>query len=105
MKKVFIILISLPVFATSIFSQGNDTGKIKKREFCGYKFTDTALLRKNYQAQFDFLNIKDGDTVIDVGTGSGSYIGILNVMMAIKNAHFILVDIDSNCLNPEKLKI
>ena len=103
MQKVFIILISLQVSVPSVFCQENNPGKIKKGEFCGYTFTDTLLLRKNYQAQLDFLDLKDGDTVIDVGTGSGSYIGALNVITVVKKAHFILVDIDSNCLNPLKV--
>lgn len=103
MVKFFFILNVFLSFSGAIFSQVNESDSFTKLKFCGYKFRDTGLLRKQYQQQLNFLQLKDGDTVVDVGTGSGSFIGALNVIAEIKQAHFILVDIDSNCLTPYKV--
>ena len=103
MKKSPFFLTLFLLFAIALFGQDKNTEKIKTLKFCGYKFRDTALLKKNYESQLDFLRINDGDTVIDVGTSSGSYPGVLSVITSAKNVHFILVDIDSNCLNPVKV--
>jgi ubiquinone/menaquinone biosynthesis C-methylase UbiE len=37
-----------------------------------------------------------------VGTSSGAYIGALNVLATFSKVHFVLVDIDTNCLNKIK---
>ena len=86
----------------SSFGQQNDE-KIKKLKFCGYKYKDSSLLRKHFEQQLAFLQINNGDTIVDVGTSSGAYIGAINVIADFKNVHFILVDIDSNCLNAAKV--
>ena len=86
----------------SSFGQQNDE-KIKKLKFCGYKYKDSSLLRKHFEQQLAFLQINNGDTIVDVGTGSGAFIGAINVIADFKNVHFILVDIDSNCLNAAKV--
>jgi ubiquinone/menaquinone biosynthesis C-methylase UbiE len=99
MNKISIISFFLFV---SISSLAQDA-KIAKLKFCGYRYTDTAILRKHFEHQIDFLNIKDGDTVVDIGSSSGAYLGALNVIATFKNVHFILVDIDSNCLNKTKV--
>ena len=86
----------------SSFGQQNDE-KIKKLKFCGYKYKDSSLLRKHFEQQLAFLQINNGDTIVDVGTSSGAYIGAINVIADFKNVHFILVDIDSNCLNATRV--
>ena len=86
----------------SSFGQQNDE-KIKKLKFCGYKYKDSSLLRKHFEQQLAFLQINNGDTIVDVGTSSGAFIGAINVIADFKNVHFILVDIDSNCLNAAKV--
>jgi ubiquinone/menaquinone biosynthesis C-methylase UbiE len=100
MKKISILSTFL---FTSVFAFSQNA-KVAKLKFCGYHYTDTALLRKHFQNQIDFLNINDSDTIVDIGSSSGAYIGALNVIAPFKKAHFILVDIDSNCLNKTKLK-
>lgn len=80
------------------------SGPVKKLVFCGYKYKDTALLRRQFEPQLDFFKINNGDTIIDVGTSSGAYIGALNVIAPFTNVHFILVDIDPACLSAEKVK-
>jgi ubiquinone/menaquinone biosynthesis C-methylase UbiE len=102
MKTVFILIINLLVFSSLSFAQ-EDQAKIKKLKFCGYKYKDTALLANNFREQLSFLHINDGDTVIDIGTSSGAYIGAINVIATFKHVHFILVDIDTNCLNKVKV--
>ncbi len=100
MKAAFTILLNLLVLQTA-FAQEDE--QVQKLKFCGYKFRDTALLRRQFEQQLAFLQIKDGDTIVDIGTSSGAYIGAMNVVAEFKNVHFILVDIDSNCLNSTKV--
>lgn len=102
MKTVPVFIICLLVFNTICFGQRNEE-KIKKLKFCGYKYKDSSLLRKHFEQQLAFLQIQNGDTIVDVGSSSGAYIGALNVIAEFKNAHFILVDIDSGCLNKAKV--
>lgn len=40
---------------------------------------------------------------MDIGSSSGAYIGAYNVIAPFQNAHFILVDIDTSCLNQTKV--
>lgn len=102
MKTVFILIANLLLVLNLCFGQEN-AEKAGKLKFCGYKYKDSALLRSQIEQQLDFLQINDGDTIVDVGTSSGALIGCMNVIAGFKNAHFILVDIDSNCLNTAKV--
>jgi hypothetical protein len=101
MKRLFIITINLLLFAIACFAQNE--AKVKKLKFCGYKYKDTAQLRMHFEQQIAFLQIQDGDTIADIGSSSGAYIGAINVIADFKKVHFILVDIDSNCLNSTKV--
>lgn len=100
MKLTTIILLNLLAFSSGFAQQSQAPVKLK---FCGYKYKDTALLRRQFEQQLAFLQIREGDTIVDIGTSSGAYIGAMNVVAAFKNVHFILVDIDSSCLNSTKL--
>ena len=102
MKAVFIFIVNLLFFITASFGQQNEE-RVKKLKFCGYKYKDSALLRKHFEQQLAFLQINNGDIIVDVGTSSGAYIGAINVIAEFKKVHFILVDIDSNCLNTAKV--
>jgi ubiquinone/menaquinone biosynthesis C-methylase UbiE len=90
-------------FAQPAVSGGQSNEKIRKLKFCGYRYKDSAFLRTQFEQQLAFLKIESGDTIVDVGTSSGAYIGAINVIAGFKNVHFVLVDIDSNCLNTEKV--
>jgi Methyltransferase domain len=108
MKSILIFTVSLLFAVTASYGQPSGSGgqneeKVKKLKFCGYRYKDSALLRSHFEQQLAFLQIHDGDTIVDVGTSSGAYIGAINVIAEFKNAHFILVDIDSNCLNTAKV--
>jgi ubiquinone/menaquinone biosynthesis C-methylase UbiE len=100
MKAAIILFINLLVLRTA-FAQNGEKGK--KLNFCGYRYKDSSLLRKHFEQQLAFLQVKDSDTIVDVGTSSGAFIGAINVIAEFKNVHFILVDIDSNCLNKTRV--
>jgi ubiquinone/menaquinone biosynthesis C-methylase UbiE len=102
MKRLLILTINLLMIVSAVFGQENQE-RAKKLKFCGYKYKDTVLLRKHFEQQLAFLQINSGDTIVDVGTSSGAYIGAINVIADFKKVHFILVDIDSNCLNSTKV--
>lgn len=101
MKKGIIFIISLLVLLSTAFSQRSK--KIPKPGFCGYWYKDSSLLRKHFEQQLAFLQVRNGDTIVDVGSSSGSFTGAINAIGSFKNVHFILVDIDSNCLNATKV--
>ena len=101
MKSVLIFTVGLLLAITASYGQNEE--KVKKLKFCGYRYNDTALLRSQIEQQLAFLQIKDGDTIVDIGSSSGALIGCMNVIADFKNAHFILVDIDSTCLNTTKV--
>lgn len=102
MKPGAVLVIYLLLICNISFAQRNEE-KIAKLKFCGYKYKDSSLLRKHFEQQLAFLQISDRDTIVDVGSSSGAYIGALNVIAEFRNAHFILVDIDSGCLNSIKV--
>jgi len=102
MKSVLIFAINLLLVIPACFGQQTQE-KIRKLKFCGYKYKDSALLRRQFEQQLAFLQIKDGDTIVDIGSSSGAYAGCMNVIADFKNVHFILVDIDSSCLNTTRV--
>jgi ubiquinone/menaquinone biosynthesis C-methylase UbiE len=102
MKSASLIIANLLLVVSFCFSQQNPQ-KEKKLKFCGYRYKDSALVRKHFERQLAFLQINSGDTIVDVGTSSGAYIGAINVIAEFKLVHFILVDIDSSCLNGAKV--
>ncbi len=100
--KAFFLGICIFVSGLDAFSQRNEE-KVQRLRFCGYRYKDTALLRRQFEQQLAFLQVRDGDTIVDVGTSSGAYIGAINVIAGFKKVHFILLDIDSGCLNRIKV--
>lgn len=101
MKATLFFLINFLVIITASFGQNEE--RVKKLKFCGYDYKDSAMVRKHFEQQLAFLQINSGDTIVDIGSSSGAYIGAINVIADFKNAHFILVDIDGNCLNTVKV--
>jgi len=102
MKRLLILALGLLQVITACFGQQSQE-KIKKLKFCGYTYKDSAFLRTHFEQQLAFLQVNSGDTIVDIGSQSGAYIGAINVIAEFKNVHFILVDIDSSCLNSTKL--
>lgn len=77
--------------------------KIDKLKFCGWQLGDKQKISSNFKEQFDFLNVEERDTIVDIGAQSGSYEGCFLTVSDNKSAAFILVDIDAACLNQEKV--
>jgi ubiquinone/menaquinone biosynthesis C-methylase UbiE len=67
--------------------------------FCGWRMNDTTSMREAYAPTISFMNIRDRDTIVDIGASSGNLEGILSAVGYFQNVHFVLVDIDTNCLN------
>ena len=108
MKTVLFLFINLLVLSTASSAQptgpgGRNEEKVAKLKFCGYRYKDSSMIRKHFEQQLAFLQVNDGDTIVDIGSSSGAYIGAINVIADFKQAHFILVDIDSACLNSSKV--
>ena len=79
MKRLLILALSLLQVITACFGQQNQE-KIKKLKFCGYTYKDSAFLRTHFEQQLAFLQINNGDTIVDIGSSSGAYIGAINVI-------------------------
>ena len=75
----------------------------KHLSFCGWKYADSSIIRKGFGKKLDFLHISDGETIVDIGSSTGEFDAGICVIGNFTNVHFILVDIDSNCLNQQKL--
>jgi len=97
-RYIFIVLIASPFFL--IAQPGK---KATKLSFCGYSYTDTVKMRQHFGKQLGFLNIENNDSIVDIGAQSGTYEGILSVIGNFENVTFFLIDIDTNCLNRDKI--
>ncbi len=77
--------------------------RMKADEFCGTRYRDLQALKEQLKYQFEFLRLQDGDTVVDIGAASGWYEGAVWAGTDLKKLQVILVDIDSNCLNQQRV--
>ena len=84
--------------------QAQKKSKIDKQGFCGWQMNDKGKISSYFRAQFDFLNVQEGDTIVDIRAQSGTLEGCFLSVNDLKTVSFILVDIDSGCLNQQKLK-
>ena len=73
------------------------------KQFCGWAFNDTTAIKNKMTKQFNFLHIKENDSIADIGSSSGSYEACIAAVSNYKNIHFTLVDIDTKCLNRTKV--
>ena len=96
--KYFLILLLLPV---SLHAQKKS--KIDKQGFCGWQMNDKRKITSYFRQQYEFLNVQEGDTIVDIGAQSGTFEGCFLSVNDLKTVSFILVDIDSGCLNRQKL--
>jgi ubiquinone/menaquinone biosynthesis C-methylase UbiE len=105
MKLLLSFTISCLVFSTTVSAQPADRNeeKVSNLKFCGYRYKDSSKLRKHFEQQLSFLQVNEGDTIVDIGSSSGAFIGAINVIADFKKVHFVLVDIDSGCLNSSKV--
>jgi ubiquinone/menaquinone biosynthesis C-methylase UbiE len=72
-----------------------------KYGFCGAALKKSVI--NTIKPQAKFLNLQENDTLVDIGASSGWFQGALANVWPAKKLHFVLVDIDSACLNEEKL--
>lgn len=77
--------------------------KMKPEDFCGTRYRDLQALKEQLKYQFEFLRLQDGDTIVDIGAASGWYEGAVWAGTDLKKLQVILVDIDSNCLNQQRV--
>jgi ubiquinone/menaquinone biosynthesis C-methylase UbiE len=87
----------------SLCVSAQNKNKIDKLKFCGWQLNDKQEISSNFKEQFDFLNVQEGDTIVDIGAQSGTYEGCFLAVNNFKTVRFLLVDIDSSCLNQEKV--
>lgn len=78
--------------------------KAERIPFCGVVYKNQSSIKKLQNDQFQFLNVTEYDTIVDIGAGSGWYEGAFSAVMPFNDLHFILVDIDSTCLNQQKVR-
>jgi ubiquinone/menaquinone biosynthesis C-methylase UbiE len=71
--------------------------------FCGKQFNSKEGIRQHLGDQFQFLKMQEGDTIVDIGAGSGWFEGALSAATDFQKLHFLLLDIDSGCLNSSKV--
>lgn len=88
-------------FPCLLFAQKKD--KVDKIAFCGAKAQNKEKLISYFQQQFQFLHVAEGDTIVDIGAGSGWYEGAFSAASELKELTFVLVDINPKCLNEEKV--
>ena len=75
------------------------------RNFVEPAWINKEKLVAKMKPQFDFLNVQEGDTIVDLGAQSGWYAAAFSVATGLQKLSFVLVDIDSACLNQNKLQM
>ena len=91
-------LIALLVISNTVYAQ-----KKRKLPFCGVRIEKKETLKEVYQQEIEFLDLKENDSIVDIGAGSGWYEGALSATMSLEHVHFFLVDISKDCLNETKV--
>src|SRR5688572_25859011 len=99
----YFIGIAILFCAQLSFAQKNN--KVQKIKFCGAAYKSRSAMMELLKEEFAFLKLNDRDTVVDIGAGSGWFNGAVAAGTNIQDVHFILVDIDTSCLNQVKLII
>lgn len=63
----FLLLLIIPCL------HAQKKNKIDKLKFCGWQLDDKQKISSNFKKQFDFLNVQEDDTIVDIRAQSGSY--------------------------------
>lgn len=95
------LLFSFLIFPCILSAQKKD--KVDKIAFCGVPMKSKEKISSYYHQQFQFLHVSEGDTIVDIGAGSGWYEGAFSAVSELKELTFVLVDINPKCLNEEKV--
>jgi ubiquinone/menaquinone biosynthesis C-methylase UbiE len=99
MRLVFLFLLILNSYCIS----AQKVSKFASLSFCGFRSKNVENLIKYLLPELAFLRLSPGDTLVDIGAQSGVYEASLTAIADLQNVHFILVDIDTLCLNHKKL--
>jgi predicted methyltransferase len=91
------------LFLLLSFHQNSFAQKKKRQDFCGVRYEKKDAMAEQLKEQFDFLNVQENDTIVDIGAASGWYEGAFSTISNLKNISFVLLDIDSNCLSKRKV--
>lgn len=102
MRKLLILFIVLVFCYSQLLAQKRNKS-IDKYGFCGFIIEKKKFLDEIYKVQFEYLNLQENDTIVDIGSQSGSYLGAFSATMPFQNLHFVMVDIDSTCMNKSTL--
>ena len=89
------------IFPCVLSAQKKD--KVDKIAFCGASAKSKEGISNYFHQQFQFLNVSEGDTIVDIGAGSGWYEGAFSAASELKELTFVLVDINPKCLNEKKV--
>lgn len=105
MKTILFVLLQVVLLiATPAFSQQSKrNAQIQKLDFCGARYHNLKKIKDRLLSQYAFLEVKENDTIVDIGAQSGSFEGAFTTLTNYQKLHFVLVDIDSACLNSRKL--
>jgi ubiquinone/menaquinone biosynthesis C-methylase UbiE len=90
---LFVCLVSFSLQAASQWEN--------KHGFCGAPLKKWQISKIRPQASF--LSLKEKDTIVDIGASSGWFEGAIACVSPVDSLHFVLLDIDSGCLTPQKL--
>ena len=93
----------LLLFLFLFFGMGAAAQKAARIQFCGAVYKNKAKMQEQLDDQFQFFQLNEKDTVVDIGAGSGWVEGAFAAVSPLSNLHFVLVDIDTICLNRQKL--
>jgi SAM-dependent methyltransferase len=99
MRSVLLLLLILNHCCIS----AQKVSKIASLPFCGSRSENVENIKKYLLPELAFLRLSPGDTLVDIGAQSGVYDASLAAIADLQDVHFILVDIDTLCLNEKKL--
>ena len=86
------VLILLLIFSTSAFAQ-----KSNRPYNCGFYDKDTAQLRKTYETNIKYWEVKKGETIASIGAANGNL--EVRCSLFVDSINWTLEEIDSSCLN------
>lgn len=105
MNKLLSVLtfVILLIAAPALSQSSKRDAQIQKLDFCGPRYHNLDKIKERLLTQFAFLKVAEHDTIVDIGAQSGVYEGAFTALSDFKELHFVLVDIDSACLNTRKV--
>ena len=98
-----LLFVTLLIATPALSQSGKRNAQIQKLDFCGPRYHNLDKIKERLLTQFAFLKVAEHDTIVDIGAQSGVYEGAFTALSDFNDLHFILVDIDSACLNTRKV--